>query len=63
MTRFGEISPVCRNFKSLWAIFGMVYLVYGKHLYQLLHFFAIDQIFNVVNGHRLKNEIAIWSHW
>ena len=44
VTRFGEISPLWQNYKSLWAIFWMAYLVFGKPLYQLWHFYAMGQI-------------------
>jgi len=62
VTRFGEISPLCQNFKSLWAIFWMSYLVFGKLLSRLWHFYATGQIFIVVNGQRLHSNKAIWSH-
>ena len=63
MTRFGEILPIWQNYKSLWTIFWMVYLVIGKHLYQTLAFYATGRIFIVVNGQRLNSNKAIWSHW
>ena len=62
VTRFGKISPLCQNFKSLWAIFWMFYLVFGKLLSQLWHFYATVQIAIVVNGNLLNHNIAIWSH-
>ena len=41
----------------------MAYLVFGKLLYHLWHFFATGQIAVVVNGQRLNNNgIAIRSH-
>ena len=49
------------DFKSL-GNFWIAYLVFGKLLYQLWHFFATGQIVDVVNGQRLNNNIAIWSH-
>ena len=64
VTRFGEILPLWKIFKSLWEIFGMVYFEFGKQLYLLcVTFYATKQIFIVVNGQRLKNNLAIWSHW
>ena len=62
VTRFGEISPLCQKFQSLWAIFWMSYLVFGKLLSRLWHFYATGQIFIVVNGQRLHSNKAIWSH-
>ena len=38
MTRFGEISPLWQKFTILWAMFGMVYLVFDKLLYLHLQF-------------------------
>ena len=63
-TIFGEILPLWLNFKSLWVIFDMVYLVFGKRLFvpTLAIFYATGQILIVVNGQRLKNNLAIWSH-
>ena len=59
---FVKISPLCQNFQSLWAIFWMSYLVFGKLLSRLWHFYATGQIFIVVNGQRLHSNKAIWSH-
>ena len=56
VTRFGEISPLWQYFQSLWAIFWMVYLVFGKLLYLLWHFYATGQIGIAVNGQRLNNK-------
>ena len=63
VTRIGEISP-------LWQIiyvfgnFLRVYLLFGIHFNPLWHFLnAIGQIFIDVNGQKLKNNLAIWSHW
>ena len=63
MTRFGEISPLWQNFKSLWAIVWVAYFVFVKLLYQLWRFYANGQIVTAVNGQRLNSKIAIWSHW
>ena len=62
VTRFGEISPLCHNFKSFWAIFWMVYLVFGKFFYPLWHFYITGHIAIAVNGQRWNNNMAIWSH-
>ena len=64
-----QYDQIWRNFAtlakklSLRAIFWMAYFVFGKLLYQLCHFYAMWQIVIVVNGQRLKSNIAIWSHW
>ena len=59
VTRFGEISPLCQNFESLWAIFGMSHLVFGKLLSRLWHFYATGQLVILVNGYRLNSNKAI----
>ena len=59
VNRFGEIS----HLQSIWVIFWMVYLVFGKRLYVLWRFYALAQIVIVVNGQSLNNSVAIWSHW
>ena len=41
----------------------MAHVVFGKILYQLCHFYAAWQIVIVVNGQRLKSNVAIWSQW
>ena len=43
-------------------MFRIAYLVFGKLLHQLWHFYATGQIVIVVNGQRLNSIIAIWSH-
>ena len=62
VTRFGEISPLRQNKKSICANSWIGYLVFSKLLYQLWSFHAIEQIVIVVNGQRLNSIIAIWSH-
>ena len=47
---------------SLWEIFWIAYLVFGKLLYQLWHFYTARQIVIVVKGQRYYSNIAIWSH-
>ena len=63
VTRFGEISPLRQNKKSICANSWIGYLVFSKLLYQLWSFHAIEQIVIVVNGQRLNSIISIWSHW
>ena len=62
VARFGEILPLWQNFKSLWAIFVMV-SIWQTFVPALGNIYATGQIFIVVNGQRLKNNLAIWSHW
>ena len=62
VTIIGEISP-------LWQIL----MVFGQFYYGLfgvwqtfVHTWTIFPLFGnflVVNGQRLKNNLAIWSHW
>jgi len=64
-----QCDQIWRNFdilankiKSL-GNFVNVYLVFGKILNPLWRiFYAIGQIFIVVNGQTLLNNLAIWSH-
>ena len=64
MTRFWKLSPIWHNFKRLWT-FLKLYFVFCKKLNMLLQVFvtAFGQSFTVVIGKRLKNNLAIWSHW
>ena len=62
VTRFGEISPLWPNVKTLWP-FESVDLVFGKILSLFRQIcYAFGQIFIVVNSHMLKNILLIWSH-
>ena len=44
VTIFGKISPHCQKFKSLWTIFWMSYLAFGKRLSQLWHFMLLSKM-------------------
>ena len=60
VTRFGEFSPLGKIFEVL----GAYYLLFGKILnllWQILHTFGPN--FIDVNGQKLKNKLAIWSHY
>ena len=63
VTRFGKISPLGQNFKSLGQ-FLKAYLVFGKIVSILGQiFYAFMQIYIVTNGQILiNNNFAIWSH-
>ena len=41
--------------KSLWPIFRIAHLVFGKLVYQLWHFYATGQILIVVSGKILNS--------
>ena len=59
LPKFGHIWLY---FKSLWQYFD-VFLVSGRILnLHLQCFYASGQIFVVVNGQKLKNNLVIWSH-
>ena len=57
-----EIATLAFSFKP-WALFKG-FLLFFQILNLLLQIlFATGQIFIDVNGHMLKNNLAIWSHW
>ena len=62
VTRFGEISsPLSQHFNSLWDMFWFGYLqTFAPTL--AIFMLPTGQIFNDVNGQRVKNIIAIWLH-
>ena len=62
VTRFGETLHPLQNSISLWAIFSSIHKLFGKLLCLLGNFYATGEIFIVVNGQRLKNNLVIWSH-
>ena len=66
VTRLGEIAPLRQITISLSAIFGLLYLVFGKLLFfpTLAEvFIAILQNFVVINWPKIeRNNLAIWSH-
>ena len=59
VTKFGQFGKILKAFGQF---FWMVYLIFGRLLYQLWHFYVNGQIVIVVNRQRLKNNTAIWSH-
>ena len=62
VTIFGEILPLWQKIWDFLGNFLMVYVAFGQLLYLLWHFYATGQIVIVVNGQRMNNKIAIWSH-
>ena len=65
MTIFGEILPLWQQHcKSIWPCFVMVLIsIWQTFVPTSAIYYATGQIFIVVNGQRLKNNLAIWSHW
>ena len=62
VTRFGEISPLWSNVKSLWQVLR-VNLIFGKVLNLLWLIFRYNtQIFIAENGNIIKINLAFWSH-
>ena len=63
VTRLATFHQFGKKLKVFGQFVWIAYLVFGKLLYQLWHFYATGQIFIFVNGQRLKGNNAIWSHW
>ena len=64
MTRFGEFPPLKQNLKVLCQLTeGLIYLSFVKASNPIMAKTAIGQIFIVVKGQTLKNNLAIRSHW
>ena len=59
VTRFGKISPLWQNFKSLGNFLNVLFSIW----HTFWHFYATGQIFVVVNDQILNSYKAIWSHW
>ena len=57
VTRFGKILKV---FGQFW--YGL-FCIWQAIIHTATIFYATGQIFIVINGQRLKNNLAIWSHW
>ena len=64
-TRLDEILPLWKNTELLWAIFGMFNIVVGQRLDPTLAVLMLPtgQILIALKCQRLKNNLAIWSHW
>ena len=63
VTRLGIISPLWQNLKSCWAINSIILLVCKALNLHWQIYYAIGQIYIVINGQILKNALAISSHW
>ena len=57
VTRFGKIL---KFFGQFW--YGL-FCIWQAIIHTATIFYATGQIFIVINGQRLKNNLAIWSHW
>ena len=62
VNRFGKILPLWQKIKSLWTTFWMAYLVFGKPMHHVWHFYATGYIVTDLNGQRLKSNKTISSH-
>ena len=63
VSRFSNFLLLWRYFKSLWQVLEDSFSSWQYFESTLAIFHAIGQIFIVVNGHIVKNNLAIWSHW
>ena len=59
-TRFGEISTLWQMSLAIYEC--LIHLVFGNVLNHVMTKTSIWQIFIFVNGQKLKNNWAIWSH-
>ena len=50
-----KFRRIGNKIKSLWPIFRIAHLVFGKLVYQLWHFYATGQILIVVSGKILNS--------
>ena len=62
MTRFGEISPLWHNFKSIWLYLEGFIKNLAKIANSMAQFDAIGQIFIVVNGKNVRQIIKPSGH-
>ena len=53
MTRFGKISALWHNFKSLGQIFEGLFSIWQNYILSLAKCYAIGQDFIAVDGHIL----------
>ena len=63
VTRFGEISPLCQKFTSLWQNFESSFHIWQDGEPILANLWHNWANFHVANGQILKNNLTIWSHW
>ena len=61
-TRFGEILPLWEKNKSPWQLLDGLFCPLQNFKATLANFCDLGQIFIVVKGQTLKNNLAIWSH-
>ena len=59
VTRFGETSPIWQYLK----VFGKIFYWFW-YLANICTYLGIFMLLGIdLNGHRVNNNIAIWSHW
>ena len=63
VTRFGEISPLWQHLKVFGQFLAWYILYYANFCIYFGNFYTTRQLLIAVNGQRLKNNLAIWSHW
>ena len=61
-TRFGKISPLRQQKLRLWQFLEGLFGLWQFFEPTLANLNAIGQIFRIINGQILKNDLAIWSH-
>ena len=49
--------------KRVWPFLEWLFSIWQNWEHTLAIFYALGQIFVVLNGQMLKNNLAIWSHW
>ena len=57
------VSPLGQTFKSLGYFWYGSIRIWQTFAPTFAIFYATGQIFIVINGQRLKTNLAIWSHW
>ena len=69
LVRFNQCDQIWRklstwqHFKSLAFLWGFIYNIGQNVEPTLVKYFYFWSYLMVLNGQRLKNNLAIWSHW
>ena len=63
VTRLSEFLNLSKILKGLFGYALIVSIVFGKILYLFCQKNGKMQILIILNGHLLKNNLAIWLHW
>ena len=62
VTRFGEISPLCKHIKVFGQFFECLFSTIRQiHEITLVKNYTFGNVFVVGNGQILKNNLNIWS--